>query len=75
MNYTILVIGCVTIGMILAWAFEGRGLFQPPINDEYVTPVIDVTVEGVSVDPEDGKYQTVPQKLQSKHDSTYIGSS
>ena len=69
MNYTIQVMGCVTIGMILPWAFEGWSLFQPPSSDEYITPE---PLEELSVDPEVVIYEAVPHKVQPKDSSTEI---
>ncbi|KAJ3549181.1 hypothetical protein NM208_g74 [Fusarium decemcellulare] len=49
MNYTILVMGAFTIAMALAWIFEGRKRFNPPINDEaFAEP--SVAIEGVVIE-------------------------
>ncbi|KAF5009103.1 hypothetical protein FDECE_4655 [Fusarium decemcellulare] len=49
MNYTILVMGAFTVAMALAWIFEGRKRFNPPINDEvFAEP--SVAIEGVAIE-------------------------
>jgi hypothetical protein len=53
MNYTILVMSVFGIAMGLAWTFEGRKLFSPPVNDEEITVAASGDViQGVGVDSE-----------------------
>ena len=48
MNYTVLVMGCFAIAMGLGWAFEGRIIFSPPVNDEGVVATSG-TLDGLDV--------------------------
>lgn len=52
MNYTILVMGVFGVAMGLAWMFEGRKLFSPPVNDEEISAVSEGVIQGVMVDAE-----------------------
>ncbi|KAK9371393.1 choline transport protein [Lipomyces kononenkoae] len=63
MNYTILVMAGFAIAMTLAWIFEGRKLFSPPVNDEVIVAAAGA-IEGVGVDVEGGRI-TEDSKEQS----------
>ncbi|CRG89732.1 Choline transport protein [Talaromyces islandicus] len=58
MNYTILVMGAFTIGMVLAWTFEGRKLFSPPVNEEVVVASV---MEGYEVEEHEERMIHVPK--------------
>ncbi|KAH7009659.1 amino acid/polyamine transporter I [Ilyonectria destructans] len=51
MNYTVLIMGCFMIMMALAWIFEGRKHFNPPLNNEAIFVVSEV-IEGLEADEE-----------------------
>lgn len=38
--------------MGLAWTFEGRKLFSPPVNDEEITAASGGVIHGIGVDAE-----------------------
>lgn len=52
MNYTILVMSVFGVAMGLAWVFEGRKLFSPPVNDEEISAASGGVIQGVGVDAE-----------------------
>lgn len=52
MNYTILVMGVFCTAMILAWVFEGRKLFSPPVNDEEILAISGGVIQGIGADAE-----------------------
>lgn len=52
MNYTILVMGVFGAAMALAWMFEGRKLFSPPVNDEEISAASGGVIQGILVDAE-----------------------
>lgn len=67
MNYTILVMGGFSITMGLAWVFEGRKLFRPPVNDEAFLDDNEVII-AVEVDPkveEQGRVGKSPMEFDS----------
>lgn len=69
MNYTILVMSAFGIAMGLAWVFEGRKLFSPPVNDEEITADSGGVINGVGVDAEG---QTFSQDSKSGYNSDVI---
>ncbi|KAK9238964.1 choline transport protein [Lipomyces kononenkoae] len=54
MNYTVLVMAGFAIAMTVAWVFEGRKLFSPPVNDEAIAAAAGA-IEGVGAGVEDGR--------------------
>lgn len=52
MNYTILVMSVFGAAMGLAWWFEGRKHFSPPVNDEKICAASGGVIQGVGVDTE-----------------------
>ncbi|KAL3455343.1 amino acid/polyamine transporter I [Aspergillus heterothallicus] len=78
MNHTVTVIGAITIAMTLAWVFEGRKSYSPPLNpEEYALPVGTMVLEGGSpveeIDQDEGHQHGSDVKGAAKNVQQEVG--
>ena len=68
MNYTILVMGILTVVMALGWILEGRKSFSPPRDDSVMVGIVPA-LGGTTLDPEAGREKgestTIDEKMTS----------
>ncbi|KAJ5464978.1 uncharacterized protein N7458_000664 [Penicillium daleae] len=67
MKYNMLVMGGFAIAMSLAWIFEGRKLFSPPVKDEAVFVAGSGVLDGFNVDEGEGKMQSFSKGQAKSH--------